>query len=50
MRPAEVRAVLRIDTKTLMRMADRGDIAVVKLPSGHRRYPRAAVLAMAEGR
>jgi excisionase family DNA binding protein len=36
--PSEAAGRLHVSTRTLTRMADRGDLHVVKLPSGHRRY------------
>src|SRR3954452_22838268 len=41
--PEEVADLLRVDTKTVIRWADRGLIAAVRLPGGHhghRRYRR----------
>jgi predicted site-specific integrase-resolvase len=38
---------LHVTTKTLQRMAARGDIAAIILPSGHRRYRAADVDALA---
>ncbi|UGS27617.1 hypothetical protein K8F61_05355 [Microbacterium resistens] len=34
---------LYVSVKTLGRMADRGEIAFIKLPSGHRRYDMASI-------
>lgn len=36
--PKEAAQMLHVATRTLQRMADRGDVRAVKLPSGHRRY------------
>ena len=36
--PGEAAQVLHVTTRTLQRMALRGDIAAIMLPSGHRRY------------
>lgn len=36
--PREAAEQLHVHPRTLQRMAERGDIAAVKLPSGHRRY------------
>lgn len=44
--PAEVRRMLRISPSTLRRWANEGGIEVIRLPSGHRRYPRAGVQAI----
>ncbi len=49
-RPAEAASILTVDPRTLVRMADRGDIEVLRLPSGHRRYRRGDVLAIIAGR
>ncbi|ONH55440.1 hypothetical protein CcI49_28360 [Frankia sp. CcI49] len=46
MTPAEVQRELRISPSTLRRWANDGDIEVVRLPSGHRRYPAAVVTAI----
>lgn len=32
-----------VSTKTLARLADAGRIESLRLPSGHRRYPRRAI-------
>lgn len=40
MRPAEVAQLLHVHPRTLQRMAERGDITAIVLPSGHRRYRR----------
>lgn len=47
--PSEAARMLYVSTKTLVRMAERGDIEVVKLPSGHRRYIRSQVEAIRQG-
>ena len=50
--PGPAAEKLHVTTKTLKRMADRGDIGVVVLPSGHRRYRLAdidAILADSSG-
>ncbi|WP_394254746.1 helix-turn-helix domain-containing protein [Pseudoclavibacter helvolus] len=36
--PSEAAGRLHVTTKTLQRMAERGEVRAVKLPSGHRRY------------
>lgn len=48
--PSEAARMLYVTTKTLVRMAERGDIEVIKLPSGHRRYIRSQVEAIRQGR
>jgi len=47
LRPAEVAAELGVSTKTVTRMDARGDLTPLRLPSGHRRYSRAEVEALA---
>lgn len=50
--PDEAAAMLRIDPKTLTRWAKSGVIppsAFIRLPSGHRRYRRAAIEAILHG-
>lgn len=49
MRPSEVCELLAIHPRTLQRMASRGDLAAVELPSGHRRYKRHDVEALIAG-
>ena len=44
--PREAAKVLHVTTRTLARMAERGDIDVITLPSGHRRYSRASLVAL----
>lgn len=44
--PAEVAALLRVDTDTLGRWARDGRISSIELPSGHRRYRRSVVEAI----
>lgn len=41
--PGEAARKLHVSTKTLQRMAERGEVASVRLPSGHRRYRLADV-------
>jgi excisionase family DNA binding protein len=43
---SEAARLLEVSTDTLRRWADRGLIETVRLPSGHRRYPRSAVEAI----
>ncbi|WP_162785642.1 helix-turn-helix domain-containing protein [Microbacterium sorbitolivorans] len=38
LRPSEAAALLGVTTRTLLRMSERGDVASLELPSGHRRY------------
>lgn len=40
MLPSEAAGAIHVTTKTLQRMADRGEIRAIRLPSGHRRYNR----------
>lgn len=47
--PRQVMARLNVSQKTLWRWGEAGRIRVVKLPGGHRRYPRADVEAIARG-
>lgn len=49
MAPGEAAESLYVTTKTLGRMAERGDIRAITLPSGHRRYSRDDVEALAAG-
>ena len=49
MRPAEVARILSVHPRTLQRMADRGDLTAITLPSGHRRYRREDVLRITRG-
>lgn len=46
--PREVALVLGVSTRTVSRMADSGQLHPVTLPSGHRRYDRAEVEALAK--
>lgn len=39
--------LLGVDSRTISRMGDRGEIATMKLPSGHRRFALADVQALA---
>ncbi|OJU39721.1 MAG: hypothetical protein BGN97_00435 [Microbacterium sp. 69-10] len=45
--PSEAARMLHVTTKTLQRMAMRGKVAAVVLPSGHRRYLLAQIEALA---
>lgn len=45
--PAEASRLLYVSTRTLTRMGDRGQLTVVRLPSGHRRYLRGEVEELA---
>lgn len=50
MTPQEVALVLRCSTKTVVRLAQRGDLPTADhTPGGHRRFRRADVDAYAEG-
>lgn len=42
--------MLHVDPRTLQRMAERGEVEAIKLPSGHRRYLRESIEAIREGR
>lgn len=44
--PGAAAKKLHVTTKTLQRMAERGTIAAVILPSGHRRYRAADIAAL----
>lgn len=46
--PGEAARALRVTTKTLQRMAQRHELSSVLLPSGHRRYMRAEIDALAD--
>jgi len=48
MRPTEAAATLAISRRTLSEWAHAGLLPYRETPGGHRRYPRAAVLALAE--
>lgn len=41
--PREVAQMFSVTPKTVRKWADNGDIAYIKTPGGHRRYPRWAV-------
>ena len=45
--PGDAARIAFVTTKTLGRMAERGDIRSFTLPSGHRRYSREDVEALA---
>ena len=47
LRPGEAARRLRVHPRTLTRMAERGDLHSMTLPSGHRRYSEADVEALA---
>lgn len=47
MTPAEAARELYVSTRTLTRMGERGKLTVIRLPSGHRRYLRDEVVALA---
>lgn len=46
--PRVAAKMLHVDPRTLQRMAERGEIRAIKLPSGHRRYERASIEAILE--
>ena len=48
LKPAEAAEVLRVSTRTLTRMADRGELSIIKLPSGHNRYLRSEIELLAQ--
>lgn len=50
LRPREVADMLHVHPRTLQRMADRGDITAVVLPSGHRRYRHDEIHRIINGR
>lgn len=50
MTPAETQKALRCGATTLNRWARNGDIPSVELPGGHRRYRRADIAAILDGR
>lgn len=47
--PGEASKRLYVTQRTLQRMADRGEIRAIKLPSGHRRYLRESIEAIRNG-
>ena len=47
--PGDAAAMLKVAVRSLARMAERGDIDSITLPSGHRRYYRAQIAALAAG-
>lgn len=47
--PAEAMARLRVSRQTLLRYEASGILATTKLPSGHRRYHEADVIAIEQG-
>ena len=46
MRPGEVARLFDVDTKTVCKWANAGNLTVVKTLGGHRRYMRAEVMAL----
>ena len=46
--PQQAAARLSVTTRTLTRMVDRGDLQVVYLSSGHRRYQEAEIARLAK--
>lgn len=49
LRPGEAAAALKVTPKTLLRMAERGQIGTMRLPGGHRRYLEADVRRIQQG-
>jgi excisionase family DNA binding protein len=45
---AEAAAILKVHRDTLRRLEKRGQLAALRLPSGHRRYRRADIEALAK--
>lgn len=45
--PGEAAHILGVSTRTVLRMGDRGELDFQSLPSGHRRYFRTQIVAMA---
>lgn len=50
MTPAEVAALFRVNPRTVTRWANGKQLASVRTPGGHRRYPEKAVLALLQER
>ena len=48
MTPGEAASAFRVDTRTLARWCRDGKIPYITTPGGHRRYPRAEVMALTE--
>lgn len=48
--PRVASQMLHVDPRTLQRMAERGEIKAIKLPSGHRRYLRESIEAIRDGK
>jgi excisionase family DNA binding protein len=49
MKPGEVAALFRVDSKTVTRWAAAGRLPSIKTPGGQRRFARAVVLALLNG-
>lgn len=49
MMPAAAARLLNVEPRTLLRMAERGEIEAMRLPSGHRRYFRESVERIRKG-
>lgn len=47
--PREAAAALHVHSRTLQRMAERGELSPVFLPSGHRRYRKSDIDAIVNG-
>jgi len=48
LKPGEAARTLGITTTTLASLAERGYVRAIKLPSGHRRYVRSDIEALAD--
>lgn len=46
--PGEAASMLHVTTRTLQRMAIRGEVEAIKLPSGHRRYVLSEIRDLAD--
>lgn len=47
--PRVASKMLHVDPRTLQRMAERGEVEAIKLPSGHRRYLLSSIEAIRNG-
>ena len=47
--PRVAAKMLHVDPRTLQRMAERGEVEAIKLPSGHRRYLLESIEAIRDG-
>lgn len=48
--PRVAAKMLHVDPRTLQRMAERGEVEAIKLPSGHRRYLLESIEAIRNGK